>query len=329
MSYLDLFTSLEDMAGDLSEGSVVAVSSAIPAYLVGRDRQGCAYVLIEPLDHQFSPHVNYRLAEVEARLLFSARVEMPSGSYSSDFALIKCFSNDLLTQRYFFGVCEAMAGILGSSPTSAAVGDSLARVMRIFSRIESKSKTSMTGLLGELIFMLRHPSPVAAIHYWHATPSEKYDFVFPGLRLDVKATSSYERRHHLSLEQIELRGDIPVYFASVLIDFNSSGASGHDILDKLVELCEADLTAAIKVQEVVANLLGERLREFFELRFDLASAISSVSIYDGLSIPRLELEPPPGVSAVEFVSDFSIAPKVPLQNLFRGSVPDGPTLHLA
>lgn len=319
LSYFELFSALESQAINLAEGSVAAIHSEMPSFLVGRDRQGRAYVLIEPIDHKASSHINYRLAEVEARLFFAARVQLAGEVYSSDFALIKCWAADTLTLRYFFGVCESMAGILGPSPASTTVGDSINRIMRIFSRIESRSKTSVIGMLGELVFILAHPSPVAAVRAWHSVATEKFDFVFQNLRLDVKATTLYERRHHLSLEQIEVRGDTQVVFASILLDVNSSGASGWDITKQLVELCGSDLAAAVKLQEVVADHLGDNLTEFFECRIDLASAISSLNLYDSRDIPRLSGELPAGVSSVQFVSDFSIAPTLPLRRVMENS----------
>jgi hypothetical protein len=86
------------------------------------------------------------------------------------------------------------------------------------------------------------------------------------------------------------------------------GSGGGKSLRDLITALLARLTTAearLRVQQVVADTLGEALFASLDTRFDDLVAINSLRIFDATDIPAIRSEIPSEVSAVKFQSDLT------------------------
>lgn len=58
--------------------------------------------------------------------------------------------------------------------------------------------------------------------YWHSIPEEKFDFNAGTERVEVKSSSTFERKHTFSSEQLNPPADTQVLIASVFVKQHNS-----------------------------------------------------------------------------------------------------------
>ena len=76
---------------------------------------------------------------------------------------------------------------------------------------------TVNGLWSELFLIENSTNPKELINYWHNLPEEKFDFNAGKERIEVKSSSSFERKHIFSAEQLNPPSDTQVLIASVFL----------------------------------------------------------------------------------------------------------------
>ena len=167
---------------------------------------------------------------------------------------------------------------------------------------------SLNGLLGELVLIAASRNAPATAAAWRSSDYDRFDFSTGDVRLDVKAAADRTRAHHLSAEQCQPPPGTAGLLASVFIESSGGGQS----LRELLSVVEGNLAGhdqlILKVQEAVAETLGETLPSAMAARFDDRLAHSSLQFYDLASVPAVRVNVPVEVSKIHFRSDLSNTP---------------------
>lgn len=279
-------------------------------YIIARDSHGHPAFFIRYSEVLPGRNQAYALEGLEAILQYRAVVTVGGDVISGLFALIRCSSNEELAQRYFLELCGTLRHLLGSDPTAAQVDEGLSTFVRMFTLRTAPPKKTIIGLLGELLFIDQHPNPVACISAWHITSRDLVDFVFPGYALEVKCTSNSKRVHLVSYDQANSFRGQELYFLSVQLVQIASGMSGTEVLRRIGERCGDNISAVIRMWEVVTETLGSEIQAFLEFNFAHDAAVESMQYYDAAEIPAIRGNLPNGVTRVNFASDFSLATEI-------------------
>lgn len=233
-------------------------------------------------------------------------------------AIIKCTLATKESRAFFLGTFESLAEFLGPNPGVDALGSALDRLAAIFASIALPPRRSVTGLVGELVFIAACGDPRAAVDAWRVASRDRFDFMFDGFRVDVKATSSRKRVHVVSFEQTNPPAGGNTILASMFVELVSHGMSGQQLMEEILSRCSGDLEAELKVREHIATEMGENLPSFMDSIFDSALAFDSLSYFDATRVPAIRGELPQGVSAVKFASDFSQSDRIDLPAIRLG-----------
>jgi len=145
------------------------------------------------------------------------------------------------------------------------------------------SSEAITGVIGELIFILNSKDKEQAVKCWHSLVDDTYDFSSESLRLDVKATKSGVRHHYFSSTQIPPTTGKKVLIASVLVHTVEMGTSLGQLINKVCENLSQDL--AEKVNNSVLKQLGAHPAVVLQPQIDVDSTINSICIFDATEIP--------------------------------------------
>lgn len=239
-----------------------------------------------------------KLRNVEARAGVRCIVEAPGGA-TREIAgtLICCTSSDAQLRRLFLGVMEDALAALGSKPTPAAIGGWLQRIATLFARLEQEGKRRLRGLWAELVVMIALENRMLAARRWHADPKERFDFFAGGFGLEVKSCQDLDRVHHFSLGQLRPPRDLDVWIASVVVRHDPKGQSVLDLLHDL----EADIPDTVvrgELRSMVMASGGSALQDDDLHRFDTASALSTLRLFNARDVPSLSGELPQEVLAV-------------------------------
>ncbi len=304
-SLSELLASVAPLMDGADEGAFRVIS--IPGYerhYVGRSSGGQPCFLLGSDRGAFQAPV--RLALLEARFGNLHRIHPVDGNEREELlSVITCTSHDVQAQAYFLHVCETILRIVGPDPTLDSIVQSVQRLIEIFRRLSRPASRSLNGLVGELFLIAASRDVRASVAAWRSTDIDRFDFSTGNVRLDVKASAERLRIHHLSAEQCQAPAGTVGLLASLFIE----GSGGGQSLRELVEAIESALGRSedliLKVQETVAETLGESLPSAMGARFDDRLALASLRFYDLATVPAIRDGVPPEVSGVHFRSDVS------------------------
>jgi hypothetical protein len=231
--------------------------------------------------------------------------------------VIECRATDSELQNYFLIITDHLLDRLGPAPNTDQVAAAIDALVSLFQKLSRSPRREAQGLFGELLVIATASDPAALLNAWHTDPLDRFDFIFPNSRLEVKTNANRQRRHEFSFEQCNPPVDASATVVSLFVETAGGGLS----LNVLVERIEARLGSRpeliLKLHSVLADTLGTGLLEGLSQRFDEQLALSSLAFYDLSTIPAVRDPLPPGVTAVRFRSEFGALVPLDSQELER------------
>lgn len=279
----------------------------LDGYLVGVDAAGHAVVVIESEDRDGPRRVASRLGGLEVS--FDLEVELVEAGVVRRVrcTVAKSTGDELVQKRFFLAAFDAVARVVGSSPSASGVSDAIDQLAEIFRRLSQPSRRSTIGFIAELVFILSVDSQHEALQAWRQADDDRFDFIFEGFRVDLKATSSNSRVHFVTYEQCNPPDAVPTYFVSAQLALTGGGTSCAEIFERVLDACEGDASLELKVQSHMVDCAEGRVEDLLESRFDFELAQASLTWFDASEVPAVRGDLPGGVSSLRFASDFSIA----------------------
>ena len=305
ISLAELLASVEPLAHGADEGAFRVRS--IPGYerhYVGRNITGHPSLLLGSAPGAF--HAPVRLAMIDARFGNRHRIHPVDGDERDELlSVITCTSNDWQAQAYFLHVCGTILRIVGSNPALHDIVQVVKRLIELFRRLSRPASRSLNGLLGELFLIAASRDVRAAVTAWRNTSMDRFDFATGNVRLDVKASGERLRVHHLSAEQCQPPAGTVGLLASVFIEGSGGGQSLRELVAAIEVALGGNDDLILKIQETIAETLGESLPTAMSARFDDHLALESLRFYDLATVPAIRHGVPPEVSSVHFRSDLT------------------------
>lgn len=221
---------------------------------------------------------------------------------------VRCTSLDPAVRSLFASFCVALLEELPEDPSDSDVERQVSKWVALFWRLQAPARTTVIGLIGELTLLDRVEHVGDWIRAWHSDATDNLDFAFsaPPLSVEVKATTSQQRVHDVSIHQASPTIGHQHYFASVIVELREAGVRVGDVVDEIAGHV-ANAPEAELFWRSLASVCGSSLGEFFEFRFMRDVARNSLRLYTADSVPQpVIVSPiPAGVSAIRFRSDFS------------------------
>jgi hypothetical protein len=305
LSLAELLASVEPLAHGADEGSFRVGS--IPGYerhYVGRNSTGHPSLLLGSAPGAF--HAPVRLAMMDARFGNRHRIHPVDGNAREELlSVITCTSQDAQAQAYFLHVCGTILRIVGPNPALHDIVQAVQRLIELFRRLSRPASRSLNGLLGELFLIAASRDVRAAVAAWRSSDIDRFDFSTGNMRLDVKASAERLRVHHLSAEQCQPPAGTVGLLASLFIEGSGGGQSLRELVAAIEAALAGDDDLILKVQETIAETLGESLPTAMGARFDDRLALASLRFYDLATVPAIRDGVPPEVSGVHFRSDLT------------------------
>lgn len=307
VSLAELLASVEPLAHGADEGSFRVRS--IPGYerhYVGRNSTGHPSLLLGSASGVF--HAPVRLAMMDARFGNRHRIHPVDDNEREELlSVITCTSHDAQAQAYFLHVCGTILRIVGPNPPLHDIVQVVQRLIELFRRLSRPATRSLNGLLGELFLIAVSRDVRAAVAAWRSTELNRFDFSTGNVRLDVKASAERLRVHHLSAEQCQPPAGTVGLLASLFIESSGGGQSLRELVVAIEAALDGNDDLILKVQETIAETLGESLPTAMGARFDDRLARASLRFYDLGMVPAIRDGVPPEVSGVHFRSDLTRA----------------------
>lgn len=221
-------------------------------------------------------------------------------------SLVRMQNATSLLKSYFLDIAEVLIRKIGADSSEEVVAEAIRTFVQLFRKLTQPSRRSVQGLWGELFVIASAADPDQMLHAWHAEPEGRFDFSMGPDRLEVKTTSTRERVHHFSLEQLQPPGGSQLLIASMFCEQVGSGISSGDLVQEIRgRVSSPDLL--LKLDRTLMSSLGESFESAMTVHFDQELASESLRFYDFQSVPRIHSPLPHGVTKVSFSSDLSTA----------------------
>jgi hypothetical protein len=324
-----LFDRLEAPAVDIGLGRFCAQPvPGSPECAIGKDTSGNPVLLIQADNAQPGTAAPLVLEHLAVIHLVSCRIQKADRrDQDGTLSVVRCMNSDRVFHEYFLRSLHPVIASLPRSPSRQQISEAIERLVDLFRKIAQAPRKAIAGLWAELLVIARAHNPAVLLSCWHAVPQERFDFVCGAERMEVKAASGGQRIHHFSLEQLRPPPSTHVMIASVLVERAEGGSSVADLVDDIRSRI-SDPNMLIRLDSVVAQVVGHDWRSMQQVHFDLQVAIESFRFFDAASIPAVPIPLPPEVTEVHFRVDLTQSPHV-LQDrsvhgrqMFRAAIPD-------
>jgi hypothetical protein len=314
-SLAELFQQLALPAGLGSEGAIFCAAK-IPGhetFRLAKDAAGHPVILVPAQVTAGEPaSPTFRLQHLEIEHRIRCRLWL-DGSLEVEglFTILRCPSPNPSVRNYFLTLCEPIVATLGAAPTEAQVADLVEGLVELFRALAEPARSSVQGVWAEL-FLIKHSNdPIAMARAWHGNPTEKFDFMQGAQRIEVKSSSSRNRRHHFSLDQITPPQGVDILVASLFVERAAGGTSLRYLMETVRQRLLSVADMGWKVDTVVASVLGSTFALALDECFDEEVALQSLVFYRATDIPRPPGSMPQSVTDVRFLADIGAVPIAP------------------
>lgn len=233
--------------------------------------------------------------------LLTDKQKMAEGIYTIIY--LKTDSIDL--QEYFLEIVFLIIKKLNPTPTLQELKIEVEKLIGLFSKFSKPPTKAIQGLWAELLVIAQSKNPAYLIQAWHNSATDKFDFNDGVDKIEVKSTAKDRRVHGFSIEQLHPNQNSNLLIASMRVVETGIGKNIFDLVN-LIENKVKDRELRFRINEIIAQTLGNGLSKSFELYFDYQLATDSLQFYDSKNIPKIDLQTiPTGVTNIRFESDLT------------------------
>jgi hypothetical protein len=219
----------------------------------------------------------FRLRYVTFQFNVVYKINVVGHEITDTCSKIECNDKSVLRQRLFVeSISSVVSECSGIEPL--ALIDAL---VELFSRSQTVSPKSLIGVWGELLFILSCSDCDNAVMAWHSEPNQIRDFVFLENAVEVKTTSSGERKHFFSLSQITSAQDGDL-LCSIMVEETDSGRSIMELAMLIDEKCGSEGRAVFWSKFIL--IADELPSDYEDTRFEMARALTSMRFFELLGL---------------------------------------------
>lgn len=239
----------------------------------------------------------------------SCRLIEDDGTEQEDtFSIITLRSLDAPLQSYFVEIFTMMLHKLQAIPSNRELSVEVENLIAIFDALTNPPKKKIQGLWAELLVIEQSTRPETLINAWHSSPSAKYDFTMGKDKIEVKSTSSEERVHKFSLDQLNPSPNSNLLIASTVVRESGPAAEGLSVkglYDKIRDKVSA-VDCQLRLYTIIAETIGSDITKLESIYYDYTTAVDFLEFYDYHDIPSIAKENVPYlVSEVRFSSNLN------------------------
>lgn len=306
MSLLEIFLELDIPTTE--NGNVFNATSLtdFPFAKIAISHDGYPVILISSVpDGTHLLQKNIRLTYIELSHNVECSVSESSSSKLLRFSVIVFMSTERLLQSYFLEIAEILLTKLTARTTQKELLTAFNSFVEVFRALSQPPSKTVQGLWSELFVIENSLDPIVLINYWHRIPEEKFDFNADIEKIEVKSSTSMNRIHIFSSDQLSPPDDKEVLIASVFTKQSSTGISIYGLIERLSNK-NIKKELLDKLMTIVSRTLGNSLEQSLKIKYDYEIAKLSLRYYSHRVIFKIErINIPERVSEVKYKSDLT------------------------
>lgn len=207
-----------------------------------------------------------------------------------NFSIITLRSLDVPLQSYFVEIFIMMLTKMPGEPSRRELSIEVENLIAIFSALVAPPKKKIQGLWAELLVIEQASQPETLINAWHSSPSAKYDFTMGRDKIEVKSTSSEERVHKFSLDQLNPSPNSRLVIASTVVRESGPAVDGLSVKGLYDKICSrvTAINSRLRLYTIIADTIGTDVKKLEDVYFDYTAAVDSLEFYDHKDVPSID-----------------------------------------
>lgn len=153
------------------------------------------------------------------------------GRHRKSYAIITLRSPEWALQSSFIDIVVLMLQKIQPVPSRKTLSVEVEKLITIFSALVTPPVKKMQGLWGELLVIEQSKYPETLVNAWHSSLNAKFDFTLGRDKIEVKTTSSENRIHHFSIDQLNPSPSSRLLIASITVRESGEGNGGKSVRD--------------------------------------------------------------------------------------------------
>lgn len=221
-----------------------------------------------------------------------------------NFSVLKCSIDNRKLKELFLKLLENIILEIPNKISQKDITNLTRNIFDLFEKISKPSRETLIGLWGELFIISSSKNVDNLVQAWHPKTTDKFDFFSQNQALEIKTTTSNDRIHNFSYEQLYV-GNEKLLICSIMLRQYRDGKSLEDLRNEiLVRINNKNLKDQFEL--VYYKTIGEISEEDInEYKFDYSYAEENIRYFDVVNVPRLKEKPMLGVKKIKFQSDLT------------------------
>ena len=302
---MDIFTEYQALPRATSEieFSAVALSPRRRDFLAKNGEGAPVFLLHDSSSAHYTPGVS--LKNLSVQFHNTCRVVTAGATVDDQFALLACDAavpelHELFV-RCVGAAVEQLSNLAGTRELEACVRG----LLNLFRAMNTPGGREVAGLWAELFVISRSGDIPAAVLAWHADNFERFDFSWPDVVLEVKATQGQARAHEFALDQLVAPGAGAGVVASLLLQPLTNGTGVMDLANEIGDAVAGQAALQERLWSNVLASLGSDFGIKLDRRFDLSFAERNVVLFSMSDIPCLDRPNDARISSIRFRVDLT------------------------
>lgn len=214
-------------------------------------------------------------------------------------------------QSSFIDIVVLMLQKIQPVPSRKTLSVEVEKLITIFSALVNPPVKKMQGLWGELLVIEQSKYPETLVNAWHSSPNAKFDFTLGRDKIEVKTTSSENRIHHFSIDQLNPSPSSRLLIASITVRESGEGNGGKSVRDLFDAIYQkVGVQERFHLYQIVAETVGNNISKLDAVHFDYVEATDTLAYFCAKDIPHIKKsDVPAGVTEVKFASSLDGIPQ--------------------
>ncbi len=221
---------------------------------------------------------------------YDKKCQLNQGNSSIDdyYTIISLKTNSLGLQKYFIDIVEILIRGLPDIPTLSELRSEIDKIINLFTKFSVPPRKPIQGLWAELLIIDQSNDVDYMVRSWHSSAHDRFDFNDAKDKIEVKSTNRESRVHCFSNNQLNPNKNSNLIIASVFAVECGVGCTVLDLKNQ-IENKLTDKTLSFRLNEIIADTLGNEVEKCLNLFFDIQLAIDSIRYYHSDDIPSIEM----------------------------------------
>ncbi len=238
-----------------------------------------------------------------------ATIKFKENKTKKKFSILKCTSKDERLREIFLSSLSDAVKNIKEDISEKEIYEKTKSLIDLYKKISKNKNNNLVGFWGELFVIHKLKSTDLLVEAWHPETNDTFDFYLKNQALEIKTTSSNDRKHQFSYEQLNTRNK-KIIIASIMIRKSRTGKNLLNLKNLILKKLKKKINKE-KVQEMYDVMTGlKNKKELDDISFSYEYSRDNLNFYDALNVPRIKEIPMNGIKSIKYESNLNSSKEI-------------------